>query len=265
MEKDALKNADIFSGSAAAYDAVRPSMPLFVTEIITRYLGHRPEKVIDLGCGSGLSTIGWEGKCIKAIGIDPNEDMLIEASKKQTDSISFVKGYSHYTGIESESADAVVCSQSFHWMEPEATLAEIARILKEGGVFAAVDCDWPPVCGWRAEKAFTEFMDCAEEIEMSEEALRDSYVKFDKEKHLSNIKISGYFRYAREIVFSSRENCDADRLIDLALSQGIVNILQVKPDKIKSKIEDFKEAVYSALRGGAGQADFCYRMRIGIK
>ena len=41
------------------------------------------------------------------------------------------------------SADIVTCSQSFHWMEPEPTLAEIARILRPGGVFAAYDYDWP--------------------------------------------------------------------------------------------------------------------------
>jgi SAM-dependent methyltransferase len=37
----------------------------------------------------------------------------------------------------------VTCSQSLHWMEPEPTFAEVARILRRGGVFAAYDYDWP--------------------------------------------------------------------------------------------------------------------------
>ena len=39
------------------------------------------------------------------------------------------QGYAHATGLPDAFADVVVCSQSFHWMEPESTLQEIGRIL----------------------------------------------------------------------------------------------------------------------------------------
>ena len=35
--------------------------------------------------------------------------------------------------------------QALHWMEPAPTFGEVARLLRPGGVFAALDCDWPPV------------------------------------------------------------------------------------------------------------------------
>ncbi len=55
----------------------------------------------------------------------------------------------------------VTCSQSFHWMEPHSTLAEIARILRPGGVFSAYDYQWPPTVHWQAETAFNTFIDRA--------------------------------------------------------------------------------------------------------
>jgi SAM-dependent methyltransferase len=41
-------------------------------------------------------------------------------------------------------------------MEPEPTLAEAARILRPGGIFAAYDYDWPPIVHWQVEAAFEE-------------------------------------------------------------------------------------------------------------
>ena len=89
------------------------------------------------------------------IGIEPNADMRRQAERHESlAGISYRDGLSTQTGLPDSSADIVTCSQSFHWMEPEPTLAEIARILRPGGVFAAVDCDWPPSLNWEVEAAY---------------------------------------------------------------------------------------------------------------
>lgn len=41
-------------------------------------------------------------------------------------------------------------------MESAATLGEVHRILKDVGVFAAIDYDWPPVSDWRIEACYDE-------------------------------------------------------------------------------------------------------------
>ncbi|MBV8225541.1 MAG: hypothetical protein JO232_10170 [Verrucomicrobia bacterium] len=58
----------------------------------------------------------------------------------------------------------ITASQSFHWMEPVSTLHEVARILRAGGVFAAYDCDWPPVSDPVADAAFAECHRHAEKL-----------------------------------------------------------------------------------------------------
>jgi len=68
------------------------------------------------------------------IGIEPNADMRTQAVRKVEDHpysahIQYQEGVAHQTGLPDECADIVTAAQSFHWMEPASTLAEIARIL----------------------------------------------------------------------------------------------------------------------------------------
>ena len=69
--------------------------------------------------------------------------------KRLAENVTFRPGFGHDTGLASKTADLVTSSQSFHWMEPTSTLAEVARILRQGGAFCAYDCDWPPTMGWQ--------------------------------------------------------------------------------------------------------------------
>jgi SAM-dependent methyltransferase len=68
--------------------------------------------------------------------------------------VSFKAGVAQQTGIPDGAADIVTCAQSLHHTEPAGTMAEIGRILRPGGVFAAYDYDWPPMVHWETNQAF---------------------------------------------------------------------------------------------------------------
>lgn len=261
-------NADRFAGFADIYDKARPVAPQKAIEIILRYLNDTPSCVVDLGCGTGLSTMVWEGRADTIIGIEPSQDM-IEVSRRKAqghDSVRFLAGFSDATGLCDSSADIVTCSQSFHWMEPEKTLTEVTRILKDGGVFAAYDCDWPPVCLWEAEKKYQELLQTAIELQKNFETPEQDAVRWPKEGHLENFRRFGSFRYVREIVFSNTETCDANRWIGLILSQGeIQSLLQKSASQITPLLDTFSETVRAIFAEKEIAIDFCYRMRIGIK
>ncbi|WAV92938.1 class I SAM-dependent methyltransferase [Oxalobacter aliiformigenes] len=266
MDEHVLKNARRFTGFAGLYDGVRPRMPVYPVEVIRQYLGRKPDRVVDLGCGTGLSTLVWRNRCLEVIGIEPSDDMLAVAQKKEINGIAFRKGSSTSTGLPDKSADAVICSQSFHWMEPRSALSEINRVLRPGGVFATVDCDWPPVSDWRVEKKYKELFDKVLQIEKTEKLVESSFVRWEKTGHLHHIESSGYFRYVREIVFSSREKCDAERLIGLAKSQGgLQSILKVDPGLIEEDLARFMRSVRDVFGETVFDIDFGYRMRIGVK
>ena len=75
-ENSNQKNADRFKGFADVYDDARPTMPIHPINVIKRYLQKTPDTVIDLGCGTGLSTLSWKGHCKHVIGIEPSEEHL---------------------------------------------------------------------------------------------------------------------------------------------------------------------------------------------
>ena len=257
-------NANRFTGFADIYENSRPTVPAHAIEIITGYLGQKPNTVVDLGCGTGLSTRAWTGCCDRVIGVEPSEDMLNVARTKSSGAVSFIKAYSDNTGLPDNSADVVVCSQSFHWMNPADTLSEVNRILKKGGVFAAVDCDWPPVCSADAEIAYTNLFNKVRIIEEEDQEIHKTFHRWSKSNHLKNIIDSGYFKYCREIVFDNAEACDVERFLSLAKSQGsLQTILKLSPQLIEKDYISFQKAIRRSFTDT--KVIFCYRMRIGIK
>jgi ubiquinone/menaquinone biosynthesis C-methylase UbiE len=264
-KNNTLANVERFSGFADLYDRYRPQPPKIVTEIILKYLGKRPSVVVDLGCGTGLSTYIWEDLADKVIGIEPNQDMR-EKAREKGEKIIFKPGYSNSTQLDSDSVDVVTCSQSFHWMEPESALKEVGRILKEGGIFAVYDCDWPPTVDWLVEDAYMRF---SANVKHTLEAVEKEQVpvkRWEKDKHLENLKRSNRFRFTKEIVFHSEEKGDAEGFIGLALSQGSVQtLLKLGNGDIQNHIDRFANVVNGRIGKGEVDLIFSYRMRLGIK
>src|SRR5205823_417569 len=118
--------------------AVRPHLPGAFLDLLCQYARiERPHLVVDLGCGPGLSTFAWTDRAARVIGVEPAAAMVDLARQRTPGSYVEVRhAFAHRTGIPDGAADIVTAVQSFHWMEPRATLAEVARILRPGGVFA---------------------------------------------------------------------------------------------------------------------------------
>lgn len=259
-------NAQRFMGFADVYDKARPTVPQACVALLTRYLGRVPDTVVDLGSGTGLSTRAWAGACREAIGVEPSPDMIAQARRRGGQGLRFVEGYAHTTGLPDRCADIVVCSQSFHWMEPVSTLQEADRILAPGGLFATVDCDWPPVYSVEVEMAYRDLFDRVRQLEATLPGVRDSFRRFDKSHHLENIRASGRFRYTRELVLLNEEPFTPERYIGLAMSQGsLQTILKQQPETIQADLDRFCQAVRENWIPGQNTGAFCYRIRLGFK
>lgn len=262
---------EIWTGEATKYDRTRPTPPPILLAILTQLI-HMPQPslVVDLGSGTGLSTMIWSERAQHVIGIEPNADMRTQATSKLkhysgTAHIEYREGSAQQTGLPDGSADIVTCAQSFHWMEPTSTLAEVARILRPGGLFAAYDYDWPPTLHWELEKVFQEVNERFDVLEQ-ERGLVHNLQRWPKDKHLDHMRASGHFRFTREFLLHHIEQGDATRFIDMVMTNAYGH--QFKLNTISEQEIDFERLRHSALQYIGSKLIpwyFSYRVRIGIK
>ena len=269
MTRTLPANAARFSGFADVYDHDRPAVPVVVADILTQLAKvTRLTLVVDLACGTGLSTRLWAGRADKVIGIEPNPDMRRQAVKTtkalKLSGITYQDGTSTDTSLPDGCADIVTCCQALHWMEPKATFAEIARILRPGGVFAACDARHPPAMMWEAMKAFETF---------HKEANRAAKVhgilpveKWPKEAHLKRMKASKQFRFVTKLAVHGEEYGDGERLMGLAKSSSIVPAL-VKLGLTQGQIglAQLQETAKRVLGAKREPWYFTYIVRVGVK
>ena len=247
----------------AGYDAHRPATPQALLDLLCLTAQvERPRLVVDLGSGTGLSSRAWADRAAEVVGIEASAEMkrLAEEATERPN-VRYLHAFAHDTGLAEEVADVVTCSQSFHWMEPDPVLAEAARILRPGGVFAAYDYDWPPVVHWEVEAAFEELLERV--WELREPLGRSSY---EKEGHLDRIAQSGHFRYTREVGVHGREQGGAERIVGMAMSLGpLIVLLESGVTEEELGLAELRDVAARVLGDGEVSWFMCYRVRLGVK
>jgi ubiquinone/menaquinone biosynthesis C-methylase UbiE len=257
-----------FSGIAETYNASRPSPPSELVNRLTDLAGREnPHLVVDLGCGSGLSTRLWAGAARRVVGIDPVWDMLMLAHEQtKAHNIDYIVALSMDTGLAEQSADIVTCAQSLHWMEPNTTFREVARILRKGGVFAAYDYDWPPdTKSIEIDQAYKALMQSIHSLE-EQYGIRDMVKRWSKQRHLERMRASAVFHHVMEFALHHEESGAIERLVQLILSQGSVSTLLKRGLTEKELgLTQFRESTNRFLLGRPHPWILCYRVRVGIK
>ncbi len=260
-------------GFAAGFDSHRPSPPPALLDVLCLEAQvERPRIVVDLGSGTGLSTRAWADRADEVVGIEASPEMRAHAEAtsqalqqtvaKSLGGVRFVQGFAQETGLPDGVADVVTCSQAFHWMEPEPTLAEAARILRTGGVFAAYDYDWPPVVHPEIEAAYEEMLGRVGRLRAGPRG----QMRYSKEGHLEQIRASGHFRFVREIVLHSRERGSAERIVGMALSLGPMTVL-LKEGVTEEEIglAALREVSARVLGDREVEMFLGYRVRLGVR
>ena len=249
------------AGFAAHYDDFRPQAPPVLIDALRREARiDRPALVVDLGSGTGLSARAWTGVAKHVIGVEPNAAMIAVARRRtRAPNVEFVEAFAHDTGLEDNYADVVTCSQSLHWMEPQPTFAEAARILRVGGVFAAYDYDIVPVVDPEIEQAWDAY-GARRRALREREGIQGGSERWPKDGHLQRLRGSGYFHFCREFVVHAETVGDADDLLGLVRSLGLLVEFE---DELR--FDELEEVVRRVLGERTVPFVFGYRVRIGVK
>lgn len=128
------QRAASFGGAAAHYERYRPGPPVEAVEWI---LPRPARTVVDLGAGTGALTRLLVGRADEVVAVEP-DDRMRAVLAEAVPGARAVAGRGESIPLPDASADAVIASSSWHWMDPVPTLTEVARVLVPGGTLAAV-------------------------------------------------------------------------------------------------------------------------------
>ena len=127
----------VFDLAAIEYDAARPSYPAALYDEMEHHAGRLAGKVtLDWGAGTGIASRQLAERGAKVISLDIGEQMLRMAKARSPQSLC-VLADGNRMPAGARSADLVTFAQSWHWFDQRTAAAEVARVLKPGGHWAA--------------------------------------------------------------------------------------------------------------------------------
>ena len=132
-----------FDGLADLYDRYRPDYPeAAVAYLLARCRLKAGCRLVDVGCGTGISSRQFAGVGLHVVGIEPNDDMRRQAEQIVVPANvippEYRTGRAEATGLPDACTDAVLAAQAFHWFHAEPAMLEFLRILKPGGCLALI-------------------------------------------------------------------------------------------------------------------------------
>lgn len=122
-----------FSLGAELYQQARPNYPEEIVDWLKQELKLTPKsKVIDLGAGTGKFIPYLKQVTPLVFAIEPIAEMLDQLIQKYPD-VHTIQTDSKNLTLPSNSINAIICAQSFHWFANEESLDEVYHVLKPQG------------------------------------------------------------------------------------------------------------------------------------
>jgi SAM-dependent methyltransferase len=121
---------------AARYASGRPRAQGRVLQVLADCLQEQLPvgDALDVGCGTGHSTVALVPFARRITGVDPSSEMLAQATRHPD--VRYVKGYAESLPFRSAYFDLLTVSAAYHWFDHEKFLMEAARVLRPGGWLA---------------------------------------------------------------------------------------------------------------------------------
>jgi SAM-dependent methyltransferase len=144
-----------FTDTVEAYARYRPDYPAALVDWVLDQASLGPgDVIVDIGCGTGITSRLFARRGLRVIGVDLNAAMLA-AARSANGEVRYVKGSVEDLPLSDGVAKAVVAGQAFHWFDLEHALAELSRVLVRGAACFAF---------WNIREQSTPFLRAYEQL-----------------------------------------------------------------------------------------------------
>ena len=125
----------LFDDQAALYARARPTYP---PALLDRIAGLCPDRrlAIDCAAGSGQATLALAERFERVIALDVSAAQLAQLPAHPR--VQAMQARAEQTGLPSGCADLILVATALHWLDQDAFWAEALRLLRPGGVVAAL-------------------------------------------------------------------------------------------------------------------------------
>ena len=125
--------------AAARYAGGRPYFHPLVIRRIKEFLSlEEPfRRALDVGCGTGLSTVALKDIARDIVGVDASPEMVALAPKDSR--IVYLVSVAENLPFGKSAFDLVTVSQVFHWLDRDRFFMEARRVLRAGGCLVVYD------------------------------------------------------------------------------------------------------------------------------
>ncbi len=123
-----------FGAVADDYDRLRPGPPDAAVDWL---LPAGASCVVDLAAGTGLLTRALASRVSQVIAVEPDPRMAA-VLRARSPGVQVLQGVAEAIPLPDASADAVLISSAWHWMDPALAGAEVVRVLRDGGRFGLI-------------------------------------------------------------------------------------------------------------------------------
>lgn len=128
------QHAHSFGAAADAYEHGRPGYPASVAEWLAP---DRVARAVDVGAGTGKFTATLLPRAASVTAVEPDAAMR-ERLSAVVPGVEALEGTGEAIPLPDDGADLVTFAQSWHWVDPVAGAAEVARVLRPGGVLGLI-------------------------------------------------------------------------------------------------------------------------------
>lgn len=248
-----MKNPELFEATASYYSRYRRGYPPEAIEaLVRRFDLDSSTRVLDLGCGTGQIAIPLAKRGISIIAVDPDVEMLVEGLRAEQAAAIAGIAWMHGNDATLERlhlGPLVLCTMgaSFHWMERDAVLATLDRMIVEDGGIAVLSGDsvWKdneshddPV----TERAWPSVVrDTVMEFLGPERCAGTGTYRHPTDRHEIVLARSA-FNKVDQLSFSARQRLTTEEIVGLQLSTSYASPAQLGP-----RLDEFESVLRTRL------------------